>query len=74
MLSQGYVFKELFGKENELTEDLRFIEKIVGPIQSVYQGHFRREDFLMMTAHLDYELPEGALDDCIVEIKSLMND
>jgi hypothetical protein len=36
MLSLGHSFKELFGKDNPQTTELRFIAQIVGPIQSIY--------------------------------------
>lgn len=35
MLSQGHSFKEQIGKDNPQTNELRFIEQIVGPVQSV---------------------------------------
>ncbi len=56
MLAQGYRFDQLFGKENELTEELRQIEKIVGPIQSVYAGYYDKESLPMMISHLEIEL------------------
>ena len=44
MLNKGYGFEELSGKENQLTVALRYIECIVGPVQSVAQG-FMPADF-----------------------------
>src|SRR4051812_47000069 len=43
MLSQGYSFKQLFGKENPLTTDLRFVEQLVGPIQSTFLKQIPRQ-------------------------------
>jgi hypothetical protein len=45
MLSQGYKNEELFGKTNELTEQLRQIECVVGGIQSLYWQHTTEADF-----------------------------
>ncbi len=35
----------LSGKTNELTEELRRVERIVGPMQSVFSGHLSMEMF-----------------------------
>lgn len=72
MLAQGYSFKALFGKDNPQTEDLRFIEKIVGPVQSVYQGFIQREDLPGFIAHIDFAVPETILSSCIAEIEEIM--
>ena len=53
MLAQGYSFKQLSGKQNELTPGLRAIEKVVGPIQSVYMGFITVEDFDVYTSHIE---------------------
>ena len=45
MLSQGYELKELAGKTNPLTKNLRKIECIVGATQSVYSKNMTSEDF-----------------------------
>jgi len=74
MLNQGYRFKDLFGKENELTDELRFVEKIVGPIQSIFMGYFKKQDFAMLIKHVDIVVPEDALDDCLLEIQRIQED
>ena len=74
MLAQGYNFEELFGKENVLTEELRFIEKIVGPIQSIYLGHFKKEDFRMLTGHLNFDVNDALIEKCLSEIDTLNAD
>ena len=45
MVAQGYKMAELGGKENELTDTLREVEKVVGPVQAVYSGYMSREMF-----------------------------
>jgi hypothetical protein len=58
MLAAGHSLAELGGKANPLTEQLRFIEKIVGPVQSAYMGHFEASFIPMAIAHLDFPLPD----------------
>ncbi len=53
MLALGYGFTELTGKQNTLTEELRFIEKIVGPVQSIVSRHLPVENFENSTAYLN---------------------
>jgi hypothetical protein len=74
MLSQGHSFKELFGKDNPQTTDLRFIEQIVGPVQSVYWGHIPQQNFNDYTRHLDFTLTETVLTSCLTEINSLLEN
>lgn len=74
MLSQGYSFNQLFGKENPLTTELQFIEKIVGPVQSVYIGYLDKEQFQIAISHLNFEFDEALLDKCVEEIKRIMRD
>lgn len=71
MLASGKNFGELSGKNNPLTEELRFIEKVVGPVQSVYWGHLPAEKFADFTAHLEFPLPAGFVETCVAEIRSL---
>lgn len=73
LLSQGYAFKELFGRENELTEELKFVEKVVGPIQSVYMGYFKKEDLSMLIHHIDIEVNIDKVDACLLELGDLTN-
>jgi hypothetical protein len=56
MIALGYKMSELTGKENGLTENSRFIEKIVGPVQSIVSGHLPVEKFRDFTAYLNSEL------------------
>lgn len=69
MLSQGYSFNELYGKENPLTEELRFIEKIVGPIQSVFLGYIPEQEFGQYIMHLNFEITDDILKYCLTELK-----
>lgn len=69
MLAQGHSFSELSGKENELTPGLRAIEKIVGPVQSVYMGFIKKEEFAIYTSHLDLKSDMEWLENCIEGIK-----
>lgn len=73
MLSGGHSLNELFGKENPETEELRFIEQIVGPVQSVYSGHMPKHRFAEHTGHIGFTAPDGFLDSCLDEITDLMN-
>lgn len=72
MLSHGYTFQQLFGKDNPLTTELRFIEQIVGPVQSVYSGHIPENDFEQFIAHLYFPLPENMLSKTLAHISSIM--
>jgi hypothetical protein len=72
MLASGHSFEELFGKDNPQTVELRFIEQIVGPVQSVYWGHISKENFATYIQHLDFSIPEETLTACISEITSIM--
>lgn len=72
MLAQGYSFKELLGKENSLTEELRFIEKIVGPIQAVYSGYFPKKELGIHIEHLDFEVNSSVLENCLIEIDLIL--
>jgi hypothetical protein len=71
MLAQGYSFKELLGKENALTEELRFIEKIVGPIQAVYSGYYPKENLNIHIAHLNFEVSSTVLENSLKDIKTI---
>lgn len=74
MLAQGYAFHELFGKENMLTTELRFIEKVVGPVQSAYLGQVPRGRFPSLLSYLDYEFGMERLDNCLNEIGRIMDE
>jgi hypothetical protein len=71
MLAQGYSFSELSGKENELNLQLRDVEKIVGPVQSVYMGFIKKEEFEMYTSHLDLKTDMQWLENCLNQIKQI---
>lgn len=73
MLAAGHSFTSLFGKENELTAELRFIEKIVGPVQSVYSGHIPLHEFPMYIEHLQFELEDTFLENCLRQLKQIRN-
>jgi hypothetical protein len=72
MLSQGFSFGELFGKDNMQAKELRLIEEVVGPVQSVYWGHIRKEDFQQFIEHTGFDVPEGVLDACLGEIEGIL--
>jgi hypothetical protein len=72
MLSQGYSFNELSGKDNPQTGELRFIEQIVGPIQSTYLGNISPQDFEQYISHLDFPVSESLLSDCLAEIGEII--
>lgn len=74
MLSHGYSFNALFGKDNELTAELRFIEQIVGPVQSVYAGNTEKQHLNIFIQHLDFAVPEDVLDACLAEITAIIKD
>lgn len=73
MLSIGHSLQELFGKENPLTPELRFIEQIVGPIQSVYAGHLPKQQFSQFINHLNFEISDLVLNNCLEEIATIQN-
>ena len=72
MLSHGYTFSALFGKDNPQTEELRFIEQIVGPVQSAYSGHIPKKDFEQYISHLNITLSESVLSTCLTEIRTII--
>lgn len=72
MLSQGHTFNDLFGKENPQTTELRIIEQIVGPIQSVHLGHIPIQNFEQSISHLNFTVPENILYTCLVEINTII--
>lgn len=72
MLAQGHSFRALLGKENTLTEELRFIEKIVGPIQAVYSCYFPKQDLATHIAHLNFDVKENVLENSLAEIKNIV--
>jgi hypothetical protein len=74
MLSQGYSFKDLFGKDNILTTELRFIEQIVGPVQSVFLKNIQRKNFTLVIQHINVTMPEGMLDMCLIEIENIFKN
>lgn len=74
LLSLGHSFKELFGKDNPQTTELRFIEQIVGPVQSVYWGHIPKQNFEEHISHLDFTVTENILTSCLTEINSIIEN
>ena len=74
MLSQGHSFKELFGKDNPQSNELRFIEQIVGPVKSVYWGHIPKQNFEEYIRHLDFIMTDNILNSCLDEINSIMEN
>lgn len=72
MLAKGAAISELNGKTNPQTAALRFIEQIVGPVQSVYSGHISEHLFEQFVAHLDFIVPANFLRDCLSDLNSIM--
>jgi len=71
MLSQGHTFKDLLGKNNPQTTELRLIEQIVGPVQSVFLKNIPKEDFEIYTKHIGLQITENQLNTCLAEIESI---
>jgi hypothetical protein len=71
MLAAGHALSTLGGKTNPLTEELRFVEKIVGPVQSAYMGRFPADFVATVTAHLGYPLPDGFAEQALKQIAVL---
>lgn len=74
MLAQGHSFSELVGKENTLTEELRFVERIVGPIQSVYLEYLPKQNFEESVKHLNFSISETDLMKILDRIKLILSD
>ncbi len=74
MLAKGFRFNELLGKENIATADLRSIEKIVGPVQSVYMGFIPKEQFALYTEHLDFNEDELWLENRVDEVNYIVSE
>jgi hypothetical protein len=72
MLAKGSSINTLKGKTNPQTTELRFIEQIVGPVQSVYSGYLPQDLFEQFIAHLDFALPINFLSTCISMINTIM--
>ncbi len=70
MLSQGYTFGKLFGKDNLLRE-LRFIERIVGPVQSVFLGYIPEQEFGQYIMHLNFTITDDVLKNCLTELEEI---
>ena len=71
MLAKGAAINELNGKTNPQTAELRFIEQLVGPVQSVYSGHIPEQLFEQFVAHLDFSIPANFLRDCLSALSSI---
>lgn len=73
MLAQGYDFTELSGKENVMTEELRFIEQIVGPVQMMVSGHINSTYFKEVPEYLDTKLLENfSVEEVVDKIKECL--
>ena len=68
MLAAGHAFDQLNGKQNSLTNELRFIEKIVGPVQSIVSGHLAAGDFAMSTSYLESDAARNLDVEQVVEM------
>jgi hypothetical protein len=75
MLAQGYRMEELKGRENELTEELRQIEVVVGGIQSMYWGHMPLSIFETNVAAIGFRLNARELTEATIpKIAALMDE
>lgn len=69
-LSNGYLFNALFNKQDPQLAQLRAIETIVGPVQSVFSGHLPKNKFPDFIAHLDFKMTDAQLEQCLTEIEN----
>lgn len=74
MLAKGYSFGELLGKDNPNTAELRFIEQIVGPVQSAFMGNISKENFALFISHIDFNLDEQVLNDSLAEMDRITKE
>ena len=74
MLAAGYPAAALFGRDNPETEELRFIEKIVGPVQSTFAGNIPVSDFSYYIDYLNFPFPQETLERCLEQIGGIMAD
>ena len=74
MLSEGYAFHQLFGKENPLTADLRVIETIVGPVQSLAQGFIDIKDLPVYLSHTEIDTEAIRADEMADRILRILKD
>lgn len=72
MVSKGFSFGELSGKHNPITEQLRFVEQVVGPIQSTYLGNISKEQFDFFITHLPVKISTAQLDEILSGINHLL--
>jgi hypothetical protein len=64
----------MFGKTNELTEGFRYIECVVGGIQSLYWQHTTEADFWAYMQLADWTIPdENFVKKVILKVKSTMD-
>ncbi|HMR84948.1 MAG TPA: hypothetical protein PKE30_17505, partial [Niabella sp.] len=73
MIAAGYRLSDLLGKNNPQTDALRFIENIVGPVQSLLWGHLSVDDFEQYTQHINFRMPSNILTACVAEARQLFN-
>ncbi|MES2516111.1 MAG: hypothetical protein V4580_18295 [Bacteroidota bacterium] len=74
MIAQGHKMAQLSGKTNELTDELRRIEHIVGATQSVYLGYMPIEMFYENLKLVSYSVPAGFIENMSQQIQAVMND
>jgi len=74
MIAQGYKMEQLAGKTNELTSELRQIERLVGATQSVYSGYMPLELFYENIKAVNYSVSADVLENVIKEIQAFMNE
>jgi hypothetical protein len=74
MLAQGYDIEQLSGKTNELTEELRRIECMVGGVQSIYSNHMSPEQYWNYLKHQEISIADKEfIHEAIPKIRSFMH-
>lgn len=75
LVSQGYHLHQLCGKENELTLKLRLTEQIVGPVQSVFNGHMPAGLFQETMEQIGFSRDYSHfLDEVLFRIEHIINE
>lgn len=75
MIAQGYKMNDLASKENELGAELRGVEKIVGPVQALYNGHMSKQMFEEHMSHINFKMTEPGFPENVVgRIHDIMNE
>ncbi|MFA6150214.1 MAG: hypothetical protein WC716_02760 [Chitinophagaceae bacterium] len=75
LVGQGYNLDQISGKENELTLSLRFTEQIVGPVQSIFNGHMPAGLFQETMEQIGFSCDHfHFLDEVLFRIEHIINE